>query len=82
LKLGYCVPNRETDTSCHLVQFDHIVREKYHHRSIVSVGLPPSAVCTRPTYRADATSASERICFLWFCHDSDAEAIPVAYLKE
>jgi hypothetical protein len=78
LKLGYCAPNRKTDTGCHLVQLDHIVCEEYHHGSIVWVGLPPSAVCTRPTYRADTTTAAQWICLLWFCHDRDPEAIPVA----
>jgi hypothetical protein len=51
LKLGYCAPNRQPDTGCHLVQFHHVVCEEYTHRSIVWVGLPPSAVCTRPAYR-------------------------------
>src|SRR5215469_17065799 len=75
LKLGYCFPNRQADTGCHLVQFDHIVCEEYHHGSIVWVCLPPSAVCPRPTYGANATSASQGICLLWFCYDRDAEAI-------
>src|SRR5690606_22763411 len=63
------VPDAEPDSTRHLRQFHHVVREKDQHQSIVRIRLPPTAIRAWPAEGPCTAPTPERIGRFGICHD-------------
>jgi DNA-binding NarL/FixJ family response regulator len=81
LKLLDSTVDAETDAFRELLQPHHVVRQEDHHRVVVGIGAPPTAVSTRPSHSAHAAAARDRGCVLGLEHHRDTHPEPVPLPK-
>src|SRR5262249_51250496 len=78
VKAGDRAPCADADSAGQLTQFDHAVCEKDQHRMVIWIGLPPAAACARPTDRANAAAATQRISLLGFHDYRDSHTVTMS----
>ena len=78
VKLRYGAPRAQTDATRHLLQLQHVVRQKYQDGVVGRVRLPPAAIRAGPSDSPDTAATSQGIRLVGFRHHSDAHAVTVA----
>src|SRR5688572_11384456 len=78
MELDDRLPHAETDTTDHLMQLHHVVRQEDHYRAVIRIRLPPAAIRTRPSDRPDPAAATPGIRLLRLEDDGDAHAVAMA----